>query len=502
MSKKPFQNPSGSVKSKSKFRFFLLVTFLFALSNYPKSMFASEPFHNLHGFYGERAAGLAGAFTAIADDPSGAYYNPAGLGFTHNDGISISASNFKDVKRSYINIDTPGQRYNQTHQGFDPNFIGLLKNFDRWKFAFSIVNTYNYSYNRVDQVNYPLVSPSINSTRNYTKERYNQLLVGPSLAYLVNDKLSLGATLYYMNDTKEASRTQFQQFSDLSYVMRSYVDNRKTTGLMPVFGIQYQPNPKLSLGMSYRRIFVTGGDRLYNEVYADSTRRPGTSAIDFIEGTGESASSIEQGVLTQKPKLITSIPQTSEMRFGVAFFPTARFLASFDMIHTSGYKIRRNQDEISTLGRRVTYTINDTEVRELTRISTTNFAAGMEYYLADTFAVLGGIYTNEPNTKPISWTESAVDLYLQNTFGNQVSQSSGETSVVYKVARSGTNPRNEYSRNRGLSLGFSWVTSKSSVSVTYIRELGYGTSRIDPNSLAQSFEYSAHSIYIMVSSRN
>ncbi|MBL0956178.1 MAG: outer membrane protein transport protein [Leptospira sp.] len=494
--KKP-NNCSNTLKKLIN-RFILLSSICLS----PVSLFPSEPFNNIQGFYGERAAGLAGAFTAIADDPSGAYYNPAGLGFTHNDGISISASNFKDVKRSYINIDTPGQRYNQTHQGFDPNFIGLLKNFDRWKFAFSIVNTYNYSYNRVDQVNYPLVSPSINSTRNYTKERCNQLLVGPSLAYLLNDKLSLGATLYYMNDTKEVSRTQFQQFSDLSYVMRSYVDNRRTSGLMPVLGIQYQPNPKLSLGFSYRRIFVTGGDRLFNEVYVDSTRRPGSSAVDFIEGTGGGASSIEQGVLTQKPKLVTSIPQTQEMRFGVAFFPTARFLASFDMIHTSGYKVRRNQDEISTFGRRVTYTINDTEVRELTRYSTTNFAAGMEYYLADTFSVLGGIYTNEPNTKPISWTESAVDLYLQNTFGNQVTATSGDASLIYKVARSGTNPRNEYSRNKGFSLGFSWVTSKSSVSVTYIRETGYGNSRIDPNSLAQSFEYMAQSIYIMVSSRN
>ena len=28
---------------------------------------------------GDRAIGLAGAFTAVADDPSATYYNPAGL---------------------------------------------------------------------------------------------------------------------------------------------------------------------------------------------------------------------------------------------------------------------------------------------------------------------------------------------------------------------------------------------------------------------------------------
>ncbi|MDF3818338.1 transporter, Ompp1/FadL/TodX family protein [Leptospira sp. 96542] len=465
-------------------------------------LFASEPFTNIHGFYGERAAGLAGAFTAIADDPSGAFYNPAGLGFTYNDGISISASNFKDVKRSYINIDTPGQIYSQTHQGFDPNFIGLVKNFDKWKFAFSVVNTYNFSYNRVDQVNYPLVSPSINSTRNYTKEKYNQLLVGPSIAYLLSDKLSIGATLYYLNDTKENSRTQFQQFSDLSYVMRSYVDNRKTSGILPIIGIQYQPVQKISLGMSMRRIFVLGGNRLYNEVYADSTRRPGTAAIDFIEGTGLSSSAIEAGALIQKPNLVTSIPQTSEFRWGIAYFPTSRILASFDIIHTSGYKVHKNQDEMSLRGNRLTLTTTNSEIRELTRIATTNFAYGMEYYLADNFAILGGIFTNEPNTKPVSWTESAVDLYLQNTFANKNSLNSDNVSLVYKAARSGTNPRNEYSRNRGLSLGFTWATSKSSLSITYTREIGSGNSRIDPNSLSQSFEYSSHAVYLMVSSKN
>lgn len=105
----------------------ILYAFGFTLLAGLASLSASEPFNNIQGFYGERAAGLGGAFTALSDDPSGAYYNPAGMAFAHNDGFSLSASNFKNVKRSYINIDTPGQMYNQTHQGFDPNFVGILK---------------------------------------------------------------------------------------------------------------------------------------------------------------------------------------------------------------------------------------------------------------------------------------------------------------------------------------------------------------------------------------
>jgi hypothetical protein len=284
--------------------------------------------------------------------------------------------------------------------------------------------------------------------------------------------------------------------------MRSIIDNRMTTGLLPILGFQYQATEKLSLGLSMRRILVTGGNRLYNEVYTDSLRASGANAVDFIEGTNNQFNSVESGVITNKPKLNSSIPETSEVRLGAAIFPNSKFLASFDMIYTTGFKSFKNQDEIQVFGNRTNYIVNDKENRELTRVSTLNFATGVEYYLVDTFAISGGIFTNNANTKPISWTESAIDLGLQNSFSNQIQLSNGNNSITYRNPRSGTNPRNEHSNNRGISLGVSWVTAKSSISLTYIREIGRGNSRIDPNSLSQAFEYKSETIYIMISSRN
>ncbi|WCL48128.1 OmpP1/FadL family transporter [Leptospira sp. GIMC2001] len=466
------------------------------------AVFASEPFNNINGFYGERSAGLSGAFTAISDDPSGAYYNPAGLAFAYQDGFSISASNFKTADRKYLNIDTPGQVYTQSHQGFDPNFVGILKSFDSWKFGFSIVNTYNLNYDRTDQVNFPLISPTINQTRNTVKENSSQLLVGPSASYLITDKLAFGFTLYYMQDVRKTSKTQFQQFANNSYVMRSFIDNKQVSGLLPILGLQYQATDKLSLGASLRRILVTGGNRLYNEVYTDSLRGTGPNAVDFIEGTQNIFSSVEAGVISSKPKLIGSIPETTELRLGAAFFPSSKLLASFDIIYTTGFKTFRDQNEFQVSGSRINYIVNDREIRELTRVKTINFAFGTEYYLADTFAVSCGFFTNDSNTKPISWTDSAIDLGLQAYNSNQLRATQGNASLTYQIPRSGTNPRNEYSNNRGISLGMSWVTAKSSISLTYIREFGKGNSRIDPNSLSQSFEYSAQTLYVMVSSRN
>ena len=40
--------------------------------------FAGESHYN-HYAVGERAGGMGGAFTALADEATGAYYNPAGI---------------------------------------------------------------------------------------------------------------------------------------------------------------------------------------------------------------------------------------------------------------------------------------------------------------------------------------------------------------------------------------------------------------------------------------
>ncbi len=40
---------------------------------------SADTFQNVNGFFGERAAGMGGAYSAISDDVSGTYYNPVEL---------------------------------------------------------------------------------------------------------------------------------------------------------------------------------------------------------------------------------------------------------------------------------------------------------------------------------------------------------------------------------------------------------------------------------------
>lgn len=52
----------------------------------------ADPFHQQTLPLGQRAIGMGGAFTAVADDPSATYYNPAGLVLTDDSSLSASLS--------------------------------------------------------------------------------------------------------------------------------------------------------------------------------------------------------------------------------------------------------------------------------------------------------------------------------------------------------------------------------------------------------------------------
>ena len=59
---------------------------------------------------GGRAAGMGGAFTALADDGSGAYYNPGGLAFAARSSVSLSGSVYGVVRGTYegVLVDAAG----------------------------------------------------------------------------------------------------------------------------------------------------------------------------------------------------------------------------------------------------------------------------------------------------------------------------------------------------------------------------------------------------------
>src|SRR5438093_1350102 len=60
---------------------------------------------------GSRAAGMGGAFTALADDGGGPYYNPGGMAFARRSSLSLSASVYGLVSGSFADALGDGHEF-------------------------------------------------------------------------------------------------------------------------------------------------------------------------------------------------------------------------------------------------------------------------------------------------------------------------------------------------------------------------------------------------------
>ena len=476
------------------FKFYILLFFI-------SIKIFSDPFHNINGFFGEKAPGLSGAYTAISDDPAGAYYNPAGLAFTYDNSISLSASNITKIHKSYQNIVGPGQGYQRDSQNYIPNFFGVVKEYKSYRVAFSILNTLNETFTRNDQVVNPVYVPLISNVRINNVESYNQVQTGASIAKSITDKFSVGATLYYTYDTSSFTNANLIQFTNLQFQSGVVTDRRDTRGFLPILGIMYMPTPKISLGLSVRRQFVTSGNRLFNlfttSSFSNSNRILLQEGTDVANGGRLGSTPIIYSPLNNR------IPETSEVRAGIAIFPSKRLMAAFDTIYTSGFSRKENQYEMRFGGGARNYLLlQDSDVQELKLYSTTNFAFGSEYFLTDNFALRLGGFTNKANTRNVSWLESATLAYLRQTEPVETIQRNGDGQIDYKFGALRNPIRNEYVNLIGGSFGFAWATSKASFGVTIVKEYGRGSSQIIETNPIQTMVYDSTAIYVIVSSKS
>jgi hypothetical protein len=121
---------------------------------------------------GARAAGMGGAFSALADDISALYWNPAGV--ARLKGINAAAT------------------YTAWYAGINHNFIGaVLPISDRYRFGISLIVLDNGSLNK----------STIQKDVNAGTYNANDLAFGLTLAGGLTDRFSFGATIKYIRST-------------------------------------------------------------------------------------------------------------------------------------------------------------------------------------------------------------------------------------------------------------------------------------------------------------
>ncbi|MEM7182488.1 MAG: hypothetical protein AAF518_16355 [Spirochaetota bacterium] len=451
---------------------FLLFVLLGVL---PFTFLHADEYHNINGFFGERASAFAGAFTAVADDPSGGYYNPAGLSFATANSISISASTYNKFEKTFVDALGPGQNLALKSETYMPNFIGALREItENTNLGMSLISPVTQAINQSNQVVLPLTLPEVAEAKAESTQQKSILVGGPSLSYALKDNVSIGASLLFFSDYSLSSNNFTISLLNKTNVVNSERDERRTRGFLPILGIMYMPTEKVSLGASFRKTFVTSGVRRLSESLIQS----GNNDLVFnsLRTHNGSAANSSLGVFLGPP-VTAEIPEVYEARGGLAWFANTKLQFSFDIIYTSSYRKYQRNLEVAPLERAAL--VNPPEIESLSREATSNFAGGLEFFITPNLAIKFGYFTNYANNKNISWVESALATSARGNLASGIVPLYGESFseqgfIGYRIPQLQERERTEHVDLFGYTLGISSSFHDSSLSIILIWEKGQG----------------------------
>lgn len=332
--------------------------------------------HYKNLFLGERAFGLAGAYTAIADDPSGLYYNPAGIVFSEGSSFSGSVNSLHVSMLTYNDALGQGVDYEKKSSQLLPNFFGMIKPLGKGYVGFSYAVP--ESELRDQDQSFVDINSSTQLFRINANRQGSTYKVGPSFAYEVNDLLAAGVTLYLHKQRVENIVTQWVVRTSGELLQSNYIEQDEF-GIEPVLGVILSPSETVSIGLSLRKVFILNSESSSQHLLIE---------VD----SSDVATITDNGIVRYDVQRNT--PWTFDA--GIALFPNESLLISADFSWNSG--------------------VDASAVNPL-REPTFNVALGVEYYLNPDWALRAGLFTNLSNAPQVKANDGIlqeddqIDLY-------------------------------------------------------------------------------------------
>lgn len=354
----------------------------------------ADEYHFINTFVGDRAAGMGGAYTAIADGPEGMYYNPAGLAFAPTNYVSVSTNAFEVRNSTYEDLAGTGVDFSRSSFALVPNFFGFVQRADKGVWGFTIFSPDSLSVNLRDTLLFEELTDE--DGRPFVQQRtllqdisYNISEVGPAAGTLVGDRLGVGGALFagYIQTERldrETDRFFYTDTNPVEFSGQTQLNRTTDTStftIRPQAGVQYIPHDAVSIGFS-----TTLRLPVYQSV-GQAESNQGGGSIEFPLYTTTTRSIFADGIFAS-----TAI----ENRLGVAWFASRQLIVAGDVM---AY-VPINPD--------------GTPAKD-ERQFTWNAAMGMEYYIGQNFPVRFGIFTNNANTRApetgVTGQPEHVDLY-------------------------------------------------------------------------------------------
>ena len=376
----------------------------------------ADGYHYDNILIGDRASGMGGAYTAVADDPSGLYYNPAGIVYTTGSNVSGSMNAFHITNATYKDVLGGNLDWKRESSALLPNFFGVYQPFWKGKlgFSYAVLDSVQEDQDQTfSNINASVDEFTININNQDTT--YN---IGPSFAMQASDHLSVGLTLYGHMRTNQRIFNQviFGTYDPGSgpvadEAWSNKYDELSEYGIRPVLGIMWSPLDTLSIGLNLNRTFVLSSSRKVQENYKcaenpDPAAQPHASCVanDVIRVTSRSDASAQYPFQT---------------RLGLAYFPSPTLLLSGDMIFNSSTDDGKE--------------------------AVINLAFGGELYVTPQWALRAGLFTNKANTPTVE---------------------TGKTNQLDHVDMlGGSFSLTRFTRNSALTAGFSYAAGDGKAQV-------------------------------------
>jgi long-chain fatty acid transport protein len=365
-----------------------LFTSLIALLALTGTESKGSQYHYKNVLVGDRAAGLGGAFAAVSDDPSGVYYNPAGLAFCFENYFSGSANTYTLSEEKYLNV-FPGKDYKFNTGGLIPSFFGLTQTFGRTKLGFAIIVPNSDLIDQNDLLeNISTKDNYANTLKRRLFRRDTTYMVGPSIARELAENFAVGLSVF--------GAFRFDQIIDQQVVLYNPMPSgqyaiflsdmtRKSIAVIPRLGIQFMPRPKWSVGIAASRPINISGSGTFRSTAPNFTTVDGTSATTTVPVTytGSYSNDINSSRVNGV-SFPSKFPEVFWFTLGNAFFFSKKFMLSADFDY---YTAQQGYSE---------YPI----------AATWNASLGSEIYLSDSTVLRLGAYTNRANTSSLSTTKT------------------------------------------------------------------------------------------------
>lgn len=362
----------------------IILSFLVILTVIPISGILADQQHYNDFLVGNRAAGMGGAYTAIADGPEGAYYNPAGQAFSAASYISLSTNAFQIKGINYKDVK-PAPGFSQTKDYmrnsilFVPNFFGFSQRFGKTNFTFLLATTDTGSYDQRDSFSFAIdydgtgnmdiykIDASFNAVTDVTD-------FGPSFSWLINKHFSIGFNAFFrflIDKFKMETYSSLYDGDDGTaedfFSMFSRYNAETSLKFKPQIGVQWMPVKQLSIGYSLDVLIP-----LYSQFISQQ--------ISYSNNGGTVNQSI--GVNQEVAKTLFtdgfySPRERIKQTLGVAWFPSKSFILSADF--DTYIPLPESSSNFSA------------------NTFTWNAALGGEWYLSPNFPLRFGIFSNRSN---------------------------------------------------------------------------------------------------------